>query len=72
MLVIGSGQSALESAALLYESGAEVEVVARAPQINWLGGLVSRTIQHGLDQESQSSLRTTDVVLPASPDCGAA
>ena len=30
VLVVGSGQSALESAALLHESGAEVEIVARA------------------------------------------
>jgi cation diffusion facilitator CzcD-associated flavoprotein CzcO len=36
MLVVGGGQSALESAALLHEAGAEVEVVARAPRIHWL------------------------------------
>ncbi len=48
VLVIGSGQSALESAALLYESGAEVEIVARARRIRWLGGVVSRTIHYGL------------------------
>src|SRR6266478_9417002 len=36
VLVIGSGQSALESAALLHESGAEVEIVARTRQIRWL------------------------------------
>jgi FAD-dependent urate hydroxylase len=35
--VIGSGQSALESAALLSEQGAEVEIVARNPTIVWLG-----------------------------------
>lgn len=34
--VIGSGQSALESAALLHENGADVEVLARAPQVRWL------------------------------------
>jgi cation diffusion facilitator CzcD-associated flavoprotein CzcO len=34
--VIGAGQSALESAALLHELGAEVEVLARAPLIRWL------------------------------------
>jgi cation diffusion facilitator CzcD-associated flavoprotein CzcO len=34
--VIGAGQSALESAALLHEAGAEVEVITRAPGINWL------------------------------------
>ncbi|HEV8400102.1 MAG TPA: NAD(P)-binding domain-containing protein [Gemmatimonadales bacterium] len=37
VLVVGAGQSALESAALLHEAGAEVEVLARAHQINWLG-----------------------------------
>lgn len=35
--VIGGGQSALETAALLHESGAEVEVIARCEQIHWLG-----------------------------------
>jgi hypothetical protein len=34
--VIGSGQSALESAAILYENGADVEVLARAPAVRWL------------------------------------
>lgn len=36
VLVIGGGQSALESAALLGEAGASAEVVARAPEISWL------------------------------------
>ncbi len=34
--VIGGGQSALESAALLHEAGAHVEVIARAVNIHWL------------------------------------
>jgi len=34
--VIGGGQSALESAALLHESGADVEVLIRAPFVRWL------------------------------------
>ena len=38
VLVVGGGQSALESAALMHESGASVEVVVRAPKINWLHG----------------------------------
>ena len=38
VLVVGGGQSALESAALLHEAGADVEVVARARRINWLHG----------------------------------
>jgi cation diffusion facilitator CzcD-associated flavoprotein CzcO len=37
VLVVGGGQSALESAALLREGGADVEVVARAPGVHWLG-----------------------------------
>jgi len=35
--IIGAGQSALESAALLRESGAEVEVLARQNFLNWVG-----------------------------------
>ncbi len=35
--VVGAGQSALESAALLYESGARVTVLARAPGLVWNG-----------------------------------
>jgi hypothetical protein len=34
--VVGGGQSALESAALLHESGAAVEVIVRAPKVRWL------------------------------------
>jgi len=37
VLVIGGGQSALESAALLHEGGAAVELVSRAPAVRWLG-----------------------------------
>ena len=36
MSVIGGGQSALESAALLNEMGASVEVLVRAPFVRWL------------------------------------
>ena len=36
VVVIGSGQSALETAALAHEAGAEVELIARAPMIRWL------------------------------------
>ena len=35
--VIGAGQSALESAALIHEANAEVELIARAPQLRWIG-----------------------------------
>jgi hypothetical protein len=35
--VIGAGQSALESAALLNEAGTTVEVIGRAESLNWVG-----------------------------------
>ena len=35
--VIGAGQSALESAALIHEANAEVELIARAPLLRWIG-----------------------------------
>ncbi len=38
VLVVGSGQSAVESAALLHEAGARVELIARAAEVRWLGG----------------------------------
>ena len=37
VIVAGAGQSALESAALLHESGAEVQLVARASRVRWNG-----------------------------------
>src|SRR2546423_1554465 len=47
--VVGGGQSALESAALLCENGAEVELIMRTPQLHWVGraprrGLVGRLL----------------------------
>ncbi|HET7048208.1 MAG TPA: FAD-dependent oxidoreductase [Solirubrobacteraceae bacterium] len=53
--VIGGGQSALESAALLSEAGAHVEVLARAAQINWLSDD---------SQPSASARRRIDIPLP--------
>jgi hypothetical protein len=38
VLVVGGGQSALESAALLHESGAHAEVAVRDDHLNWLHG----------------------------------
>jgi cation diffusion facilitator CzcD-associated flavoprotein CzcO len=35
VIVIGAGQSALESAALLHEGGADVQVLAREPKLAW-------------------------------------
>jgi len=36
VIVVGAGQSALESAVLLSEAGAQVEVLARTPAVIWL------------------------------------
>jgi FAD-dependent urate hydroxylase len=36
VIVLGGGQSAVESAALLHEAGAHVEVLVRRPQLRWL------------------------------------
>jgi cation diffusion facilitator CzcD-associated flavoprotein CzcO len=41
--VIGAGQSALESAALLHEGGADVELLARARRISWLPERFTKT-----------------------------
>src|SRR5215472_905054 len=65
LLVIGAGQSALESAALLHEAGAEVEIVARTRKINWLGGLFSRTIQSGFGPTLAKLLYAPTDVGPA-------
>jgi hypothetical protein len=35
--VIGSGQSALETGALLHEGGAEIELIVRRPDLRWIG-----------------------------------
>jgi len=47
VIVIGAGQSALETAALLHEAGAEVSIVSRATRVIWIprpqnGGLLRR------------------------------
>jgi thioredoxin reductase len=48
VLIVGGGQSALESAALLREVGAEPEVITRSPGIHWLQGWASKTLHHRL------------------------
>ena len=52
VVVIGAGQSALESAALFKEAGVQVEVIARTKTLNWVGlhaklhhlGLISKML----------------------------
>lgn len=45
VLVLGAGQSALESAALLKEAGAEPHLIARAASLNWLPPHDLRTLR---------------------------
>jgi cation diffusion facilitator CzcD-associated flavoprotein CzcO len=48
VFIIGGGQSALESAALIHEADGAAEVFARTQEIHWLQGFASRTLHHGL------------------------
>jgi FAD-dependent urate hydroxylase len=65
ILVVGSGQSALESGALLHESGAIVEIVGRAHRINWLQGALSKTLHHRLGKLTRQLLYAPTDVGPA-------
>lgn len=65
VLVIGSGQSALESAALLHEAHAKVEVFGRAREIHWLQGWASVTLHHRLGSNIRSLLYAPTDVGPA-------
>jgi cation diffusion facilitator CzcD-associated flavoprotein CzcO len=65
VLVVGGGQSALESAALLHECDAEVEVITRATRIHWLQGLASRTLHKKLGSFTRRLLYAPTDVGPA-------
>lgn len=65
VLVIGSGQSSLESAALLHEGGAEVEVIGRARRIHWLQGRLSKTLHHKMGKLTRRLLYAPTDVGPA-------
>jgi FAD-dependent urate hydroxylase len=65
VLVVGGGQSALESAALLHEGGAEAEVVSRRRKLNWLQGTLSKTLHHGLGKFTRTLLYAPTDVGPA-------
>ncbi len=56
--VIGRGQSACESAVLLHESGADVDLICRGP-IHWLGG-------PGTDQRKTVRERAHELLTPRS------
>jgi len=58
IVVVGAGQSAFESAALLKEAGADVEIVARASEPRWL----ARSARlHGLGFLSKLLYAPTDI-----------
>jgi cation diffusion facilitator CzcD-associated flavoprotein CzcO len=65
VLIIGGGQSALESAALIHESKGAVEVFARTRVIHWLQGFASRTLHHGLGPLVRRTLYAPTDVGPA-------
>jgi FAD-dependent urate hydroxylase len=65
ILIIGGGQSALESAALVHEAGAEVEVFARTHVIHWLGGWASTTLHKRLGDGVKKLLYAPTDVGPA-------
>lgn len=65
VLVVGSGQSALESAALLHEAGARVEVAARARQLHWLQGFLSKALHQGMGKFTKNLLYAPTDVGPA-------
>lgn len=65
ILVVGGGQSALESGALLHEANAEVEIVAKSPRIHWLQGWASKTLHYGLGKFTKELLYAPTDVGPA-------
>ena len=65
VLVVGGGQSALESGALLHEGGAEVEIVMRASHIHWLQGWASKTLHYRLGKFTKQLLYAPTDVGPA-------
>src|SRR6266566_3246750 len=73
MIVVGGGQSAVESAVLLSENGANVELVVRAPQLRWLS--FREFLVHSRNPFRSLLYPPTDVGPPglnqivARPDC---
>lgn len=65
VLVVGSGQSALESGALLHEGGAEVEIIGRARRIQWLQGLASTALHYRMGSFTKKLLYAPTDVGPA-------
>ncbi len=77
--VIGAGQSAFESAALLIENGADVEIIVRAPNVFWIPGRKSSKPMTGIQARlfppqkprlGSASITTSCSVLSALPTIG--
>ena len=65
VLVVGSGQSSLESAALLHEAEANVEVIGRSTQIHWLQGFLSTSLHYRMGKSIKKLLYAPTDVGPA-------
>jgi len=65
VLILGCGQSGLESAALLHENGAQVEVIGRENHIHWLFGWASRILHQGLGKTIRNFFYAPTDVGPA-------
>ncbi len=65
VVIVGCGQSGLESAALLHENGAQVEVIGRENHIHWLFGWGSRTLHQGLGKTVRNFFYAPTDVGPA-------
>jgi cation diffusion facilitator CzcD-associated flavoprotein CzcO len=65
VLVVGGGQSALESGALLNEAGANVEIITRASHIHWLQGWASKTLHSRMGKLTRQLLYAPTDVGPA-------
>ncbi len=65
VLVVGCGQSGLESAALLRENGAQVEVIGRERHIHWLFGPTSQLLHERLGKGVRNLLYAPTDVGPA-------
>jgi len=65
VLIVGGGQSALESAALICEAGGHARVIARSQRIHWLGGWASKTLHHRLGALTRKVLYAPTDVGPA-------
>jgi hypothetical protein len=65
VLVVGGGQSALESGALLHEARADVEIVTRASRLHWLQGWLSHALHYRLGAFTKQLLYAPTDVGPA-------